>query len=336
MDALENFLNTLPDTFDFTTLLDPDVEAIESTIYTKSTIYKYYPAMRRGFFEKPQVRFSPREALNDPLEMTRRWRETSAEGLKKYVADRLSVSLPATFTNKDLLNSMLADEFVANGQPITGAQRSGADDFFKSNAGQDFLNNQLSVAHGLLAPILESVFTKVQADFDQIVSTVVSSVGVLSLTEDPLNDQMWTCYADRGEGFVVGLNSRHAFFTHADGSTQRSLLKKLIYTDQHTENFWRNPYYLFLVKGISWAYENEWRMIKKFADSDESILSVDPQVHLWNVLPEMIKTIHFGYNYDPREIPANIQHLLRTGANPTFYQVVVDSVSGSFQEELIA
>jgi hypothetical protein len=111
MGALDDFMDTLPDTFDMTALLDPDVEAIESTVYSKSTIYKYYPAVRVGFFEKPQVRFSPREALNDPSEMTRRWRETSADGLKKYVTDRLNVSIPAAFANKDLLISMLAEEF---------------------------------------------------------------------------------------------------------------------------------------------------------------------------------------------------------------------------------
>jgi len=66
MGALDKFLDTLPETFDAASLLDPDVEAIESTLYDRPTIYKYFPSPRRTFFAKPQLRFSPREALNDP------------------------------------------------------------------------------------------------------------------------------------------------------------------------------------------------------------------------------------------------------------------------------
>jgi hypothetical protein len=95
MGALDKFLEKLPETFDPTNLFDPDVEAIESKIYDKSTIYKYFPSSRRAFFTKPQVRFSPREALNDPFEMSRRWREITTEGLKAYVKDKLNASLPA-------------------------------------------------------------------------------------------------------------------------------------------------------------------------------------------------------------------------------------------------
>jgi hypothetical protein len=231
---------------------------------------------------------------------------------------------------------MLAEEFIEKGQTLTDAQTMLVDNFLESKAGQDFLSNQLNVGQGMVLPAVDTVFSKSEAEFDQIVNNVVSSTGVLSLTEDALNDRMWTCYADRGKGFVVGMNSQHPFFIHADGSTQRSLLKKLIYTNQHTENFWRNPYYLFLVKATSWAYEKEWRMIKKFADSDESIITCDPHVHLWNIPVEMIKTIHFGNHYEQSEIPANIASLLRTGASPTFYRVTVDNVAGTLKGELIA
>jgi hypothetical protein len=82
MGALDQFFDALPETFDATSLLDADVEAIESRLYDQATAYKYFPFARRTFFIKSQFRFSPREALNDPFEMSRRWREISTEGLR--------------------------------------------------------------------------------------------------------------------------------------------------------------------------------------------------------------------------------------------------------------
>jgi hypothetical protein len=168
MGALDTFLDTLPDTFDLTTLLDPDVEAIESTFYTKPTIHKYYPNARRALFAKPQVRFSPRESLNDPLEMGRRWRETSAEGLKNYVNDKLDVSIPAAFSNRDLLISMLAEQFVKKGQTLTPAQRSLVEDVLESEVGEIFLQNQLKVTQQLLPPVVDLIFAQLEIELDQI------------------------------------------------------------------------------------------------------------------------------------------------------------------------
>jgi hypothetical protein len=333
MGALDTFLDKLPETFDLTTLMDSDVEKIESTIYNNSTIYKYFPSSRRAFFKKPQVRFSPREALNDPFEMSRRWREISTDGLRDYVKDKLNASLPAAFSNKELLISMLAEGLVEKGQTLTRAQRKLAENILESKAGRDFLKNQLRVAQEMTLPAVDVIFSQLEATFDQVVNNVVSSSGVLCLSEEAFNEQMWAHYADQGKGFVVGLNARHSFFTHLDGSTSRHLLKKVIYTDQHTQNFWRNPYYLFLVKAPGWAYEKEWRMFKKLADSDETILAATPHVHLWNLPPDIIRTVHFGYQYDQSEMSADMASLLATGASPAFYKVAANRVAGVLEEQ---
>jgi hypothetical protein len=122
---------------------------------------------------------------------------------------------------------------------------------------------------------------------------------------------------------------------HRDGPVERNLLKKVIYTDESTQNFWRNPYYLFLVKAPGWAYEKEWRMFKKFKDSDEAVVVGTPQVHLWNLASDMISTVHFGYQYDEVEMTADMAGLLATGVRPAFYKVVVDRDLGALQERII-
>jgi len=212
MGALDKFLETLPETFDATSLLDPNVEAIESKLYDGSTIYKYFPSSRRTFFTKPQVRFSPREALNDPFEMSRRWHEISTEALRAYVKDKLNSSLPAAFSSNDLLVSMLAEEMLEKGHILTPEQKQQAQDILESEPGQIFLKSQLIVAQQALLPVVDIIFSQLEATFDQVVNDVVSSSGVLCLTEDALNQQMWAHYADQGKGFVVGFDARHSFF----------------------------------------------------------------------------------------------------------------------------
>ena len=335
MGALDRFLEKLPDTFDLTTLFDSGVEVIESTIYPNSTVYKYFPAERRSFFIKPQLRFSPREALNDPFEMTRRWREVRAEGFRRYVQERLESTIPAAMQNKSLLLEMLVEEFSEHGQVMTDAQRGAAEKILESIAGREFLKKQTVLAQTMFPLVVDGVFSQLEGRLDEIAENLVSAMGVLSLTEDPFNHQMWAHYADQGRGFVVGLNSGNAFFKHFDGVSSRHLLKKVIYTDEHTESFWKNPYYLFLVKSSGWAYEKEWRMLKKFADCDDSILTSKPNIHLWNLPPDSVKTIHFGHRYDQGNLAADMKDLLEAGASPEFYRVAVNRAAGSLDEQRI-
>jgi DUF2971 family protein len=335
MGALEAFIDALPDTFDVKSLLDPDVGAIESTFYNKPEVYKYYPFARRGFFAKPQVRLSPREALNDPLEMSRRWRETSADGLRNYLKSRLEITIPAIFSNTDIMISKLEENLVQRGQVLTAEQRVHFEEYLASEAGKIAVRQQLGLAQQLMHPTLDLIFSRMEVDFDAIVNEVISSSGVLSLTEDCLNAQMWAHYADQGNGFVVGFDAQHPFFFHTDGSVQRYLLKKVIYTDQHTENFWRNPYYLFLVKSAGWAYEREWRLFKSFVDSDEAVLTTTPHIHLWNIAPNAVRTIHFGYGYNESEMTADMNRLRALNENIAFYRVEVNRSAGRIEERLL-
>ena len=212
MGALDKFLATLPDSFDLEIFFDPSVKAIESTVYSKPSIYKYYSHGRRGFFSKAQVRFSPREALNDPFEMSRRWQETRAEGLRKFVQERLAISVPAALSNKQLILSMLLEGAAENGVTISDAQRHQAEEILASAVGQQFLANQLKQIQQMMPFIVDLVFNQLEANLDQTLDNVISTTGVLSLTEDALNNQMWAHYGDQGKGFVLGFDPTHSFF----------------------------------------------------------------------------------------------------------------------------
>ena len=62
----EKYISEIPELFDLASILEPDVEKIENIKYGADVIYKYFPSARSGFFSRPQLRFSQKEALNDP------------------------------------------------------------------------------------------------------------------------------------------------------------------------------------------------------------------------------------------------------------------------------
>jgi hypothetical protein len=132
---------------------------------------------------------------------------------------------------------------------------------------------------------------------------------------------MWERYGAQGTGFVVGLDAQNAFFENAGNNT----LRKVIYTDEFAENFWRNPYYLFLVKNNKWSYEQEWLTFGDFTKCDEHFIAEGAvPIHLANLPPSIIKTIHFGWAYDASTVDFDILNLSRVGATPTCYRIAKD------------
>lgn len=328
MGALQRYLDGLPDLFDVSNLLDADVDKIESTIYRRRNTYKYLSAQRREFFRLPQLRFTQRDALNDPFEMTKRWNEVSANGLRDCVKSELSRITPQICSNTKLLDEIIAEHLLSEG--LSPTQIAQAHEFLLTSAGRSFVREQLAVAQELMEPMVDYVFSLVESKFEDIVRPIVDESGVLSLTEDHLSDQMWAHYASQGAGFVIGLGAQHQFFQSKDGN-KKNLLRKVIYTDQRISNFWRNPYYLFLVKGEKWAYEAEWRMLRKLSECDKSIMTGEQKVCLCEVPVDAITEVYFGYSYSNENISVDVTSLRSLGCNPALYAVHPNLTSGRLE-----
>jgi hypothetical protein len=175
------------------------------------------------------------------------------------------------------------------------------------------------------------VFSRFEAEFDQTVDGLVAKFGILSLTEDPLNQLMWTHYAASGGGFVVGFDAQHDFFQSKDAKAKTSLLRKVLYTDERIDNFWRNPYYLFLVKHSGWGYEREWRMLKNLVDCDERSPGAGSSVFLCNLQPGLIKRVYFGYGYNRSFIPHDISAMKGFGSDPELFDVQINRGAGTLE-----
>jgi len=330
MGVIEDYLDSQNVMIDADALLDPDIGRFEGPLYSASLVYKYYPPMLRGFFVRPQVRFSQRAALNDPFEMSRRWREASADGLRQCLTDSLREVLPKMLSNADLMIARVKEEFTSAGITLMPWQENVFQQFLKSEAGQIAVANQAASIMATMPSFVEGMFAVLDAQFESFVDKWMSNAGVFSLSEDHLNQPMWAHYALQGRGFVVGFDARHPFFLSTDGKA-KNLLRKVLYTDDWTENFWRNPYYLFLVKSASWAYEREWRMLKDLDKCDERKEVNGMAVCLWNLPPEVIKVVYFGYTYSEEDRTSDVQSLVQCGASPEFYSVRVNRVAGTIE-----
>jgi hypothetical protein len=328
LGLVEKYISEMPEQFDLASILDPDVDKIESTNYEANTIFKYFPSGRRGFFSRPQLRFSQKDALNDPFEMSCRWKDARDIGLRRYVESGLEYLLPRLFSDKEIFLEKLKERREEElGRKLTRNERRKLEALLTSPESQAFFQSQLVQARQMLPLLLDLSFARLGTDFDKLMADLTAKEGILSLTEDHLNEVMWAHYAENFAGFVVGFDSRHDFFFHRDDKSRRPLLRKVIYTDEHVENFWRNPYYSFLVKNSRWKYESEWRMLKHLSDCDEHVDASLP-VCLWNVDPKMIASVYFGYRYDDRVRLGDMATFRKIGVQSDFYLVQPNRQTG--------
>ena len=204
----------------------------------------------------------------------------------------------------------------------------------RSDAGKAYIAQLFPEMKAFVEMATSRAFSYLAINFDNTIDDVTSKSGVLSLTERPLNNEMWKRYAGDGTGFVIGLDAQHPFFIKERDGVPTNVLRKVIYTDEQTDNFWRNPYYLFLVKSRGWAYEQEWRMFKEFSKCDEKIGSDTAAIHLATLAPEIIKTVSFGYSYEAEEIEKDISSLTKYGCIPEFYRLQLNTQDGIIESRV--
>ena len=130
------------------------------------------------------------------------------------------------------------------------------------------------------------------------------SVGMLSLTEKPDNLLMWAHYAQNHEGFIIGFDTDHEFFSKSDDGTglwkvkysmKRPSLPKNLIEEQFSRQPKINPHgfvnvfidrgnnfnpdsdpddYRF-VKSFEWEHEQEWRLVRNL-NPPYYILTISP------------------------------------------------------------
>ena len=114
-----------------------------------------------------------------------------------------------------------------------------------------------------------------------------SCIGIISLSNSPMDPRLWTYYADEGRGIAIGYHAP----TLEDHINGRGYLGATEYWDmqagKHTyiiaEDEWSLYKQLYLKKGMVWMHENEWRIIVKLEDTIDTN-RLDRTMHSINLL----------------------------------------------------
>jgi hypothetical protein len=122
-------------------------------------------------------------------------------------------------------------------------------------------------------------------------------IGVLSLAERPDNLLMWAHYASNHQGFVIELDSQHAFFDRRENEHDRlHHIRPVSYPPRRPSVAMKdyNAVDALLVKGADWAYEQEWRMMVRLSEADRTIEHNGGAIHLFRYPAACITGIILG------------------------------------------
>jgi hypothetical protein len=295
---------------DFSAIFADEIESTDVR-YSGETIYKYYyfddVAVQKIFFGLPTLKFAHKSELNDPFELSRRWSQFGCPFTEKIFDKYVRKRFESKLNNVNYMTAKFLDKARRQGVPLSRQQvrrilmsREGKAHI--ANAGQSALEYLDSLVNSL-----PQVFSEHEEEF---IESFIRETGILSLTEDPISAKMWEKYAGQGRGFLVEFNAKHNFFSYADSNGKlRNVLRKVLYRDDRLEDFWRNPNYLFLVKGTKWEYEGEWRMIKSLADCRRLERPGRDPIYFMEMPTGIIRSITFGPLFSERAA-AELSHLV--------------------------
>lgn len=258
------------------------------------------------FFENFKFRFTPAKDLNDPREIVPviRIKDPAA-----YVQDIVIRNISRNFLRAQIANPQVSAE------AIWKIIRANNYQFIRSF----------------------DVGAKEDEIFSMVMNVTNQYVGVLSLTEDPLNELMWAHYAANHSGFVVGIDKRSEFFQPKPGEPKVcGKLMKVIYTDTTPVVFVNSsgleiPKEIFFTKTIKWSYEREWRMIKFLEHANDVVTVKGKKIHLFDVPKAAVKEIIFGKN-----ISADFADVVQAKLSNTARHIVIKQASFTPKEGLIA
>lgn len=248
------------------------------------TLFKYIRPERIEVIKNLEIRFTQPDALNDPFELRPHFNSLVAE------ADVLA-NLPQTPVDLRPMvaqaYSMLPEEQRAR-LPLDAAMQ--AIEAFMATADAREATAQglqffLQLMRDGAAPIREAIYRAFN-----------DNVGILSLSEIPDHELMWSHYADTHKGLVLCFDERHSFFNRRRSENDEFyFVRKVQYSDGPAVSLATiDGDALLVMKGTKWSYEREWRMLVPLRDATRSLKIGGDTVHLFTFPPEALRGIILG------------------------------------------
>lgn len=265
-------------------------------------LYKYMSSARIGFFDTPQLRFTPPAEFNDDFECILK---TTGLCEPAYMRDRLLEQIK----DDSALKKHLCDQLVE----LSGSPRSIFEDFLTPqilsmlrNEYQSDLQDSATLLANCLATDLSA---KKLLQLHESAQNK-ANMGVLCLTPDKNNPAMWGNYTPNPQGhplmgFVVGFDTSNPFFDRrlVPYDPFRHLVP-VQYPKQRPQRYLSDyddmdngrkalAEDIYYTKHHKWEAENEWRMVISIAeDPDAKILGLE------DIPVEMIKEVYLASRSD--------------------------------------
>ena len=234
------------------------------------------------------IRFTQPGDLNDPFEFRPKIREVASDA--------------AVQSHVDQNFEALVDEELAKYGALT--------QFLPQTNLKSLLHQQKAMLPALYRLLEPAVIQKLSPMIDNVLN---SSVGILCLSEVRDSLLMWGHYTNNHEGFVVGFDSTHSFF-----SKRRS--------DQDEFGFLRAVQYVprrpqvtlgdtdsaewFSTKFEQWSYEKEWRIVRVLSDAQDRIERSPFPICLFEFPPDAVREVIVGMR-SPQNMISDIRALAR-------------------------
>lgn len=162
--------------------------------------------------------------------------------------------------------------------------------------------------------------------------------GLLCLSRNPLNKQMWGHYAVNNKGFVIGLHrdegpfdgevkiSRQLCPLEMTGVPGFGTFRDVVYTDEaYKIKHGEVPVDAFFMKTTEWAHEEEVRIFRSLSDASTIVESEPRTVNLFRIPEKAIAEIIIGSACTPEVFEA-ARYLFLSGrvSGAKFFQVKLD------------
>jgi hypothetical protein len=293
MGILSRFLDEQNRSFDVTKIATAEFFALDQATPPNS-VFKYFPKERVEFFARPAFRFSQRAALNDPFELTKRWRQFGSDATKKLFADHLKSTFRSLSCESEIVLEMAKNESLKRGRFLGDQEIANVREKLRTKEGKKEVRRILSDSIASIDAFVELMFSAANVGSGSYLEQFAAEFGIFSVSETGSNQQLWGLYASSGAGYCVELDTDHQFFRAPNG---KKLIWKVSYTDQIQEGFLCNPMAMFLFKDQQWQFEREWRSLDNLENCDAAV-GPNGDIHLKYVPRGLIKAITFGYSYD--------------------------------------
>jgi hypothetical protein len=235
-------------------------------------LYKYLTPARLDVLERRMIRFTQPAAFNDPFEFRPCIESAISQAhLREYVEQNFDEILKRELNEYPILRSLLSDESAVE---LLRPLKSRIPELFR-----------------LLQPqYLPSVSSAIDSAFNE-------NVGVLCLSEVRDSLLMWGHYTENHEGFLIGFEQDHPFFSIRRGPDDEfGFLRQVKYCRNRpsvtladtTGTEW------FETKSEEWAYEREWRMMRVLHDAECRLDAAPYPTYLFSFPVDAVAEIIIG------------------------------------------